>query len=130
MGSPGWVLLTHNQENKPIALFKDAKSESVVSIPLVLDERMFSDTILRVVKIGKEEYVVYDVDYWNGNSVFELWNYQTRIEKVNAMLELFHSPVLTALIRIEDAPIGTLVRGYECYDENPGSMGVFLPANT
>lgn len=91
---------------------------------------MFSDTILRVVKIGKEEYVVYDVDYWNGKSVFEIWNYQTRMQKVNEMLELFHSPVLTALIPVEDAPIGTLVRGYECYDDNPGSMGVFLPAST
>jgi hypothetical protein len=129
-GIPGWILLTHNQESKPIALFKDAKSESVVSIPLVVDERMCSDTILRVVKIGKQEYVVYDVDYWNGKSVFEIWNYETRLQHVTDMLDMFHSPLLSALIPIDNVPFGTLVRGYECYDDQPGSMGVFLPANT
>lgn len=128
MGVPGWILLTHNQENKPVALFKDSR-EQITQIPMVMDERLFSDTILRVVKIGKSEYVVYDMDYLNGQSVFEKWNYQTRIDKVAEILEFFHHPDLSALMLPEDAPYGTSLRGYECYDDQPGSMGVFLPAD-
>lgn len=128
MGVPGWILLTHNQENKPVALFKDSR-EQITQIPMVMDERLFSDTILRVVKIGKSEYVVYDMDYLNGQSVFEKWNYQTRIEKLAEILEFFHHPDLSALMLPEDAPHGTTLRGYECYDDQPGSMGVFLPVD-
>jgi len=40
-------------------------------------------------------------------------------------LRLFHQPVFTALFTIEDAPVGTLTRGYEYYDDVPGSIGVF-----
>ena len=128
MGVPGWILLTHNQENKPVALFKDSR-EHTTQIPMVMDERLFSDTVLRVVKIGKSEYVVYDMDYLNGQSVFEKWNYQTRIEKLAEILEFFHHPDLSALMLPEDAPYGTTLRGYECYDDQPGSMGVFLPVD-
>lgn len=128
MGIPGWILLTHNEENKPIAIFKDNR-EQVTQIPIVMDERIFSDTILRVVKIGKSEYVVYDIDYLNGKDVFGIWNYQKRIGKVAEILEFFHYPDLSALMLPEDAPYGTSLRGYECYDDQPGSMGVFLPAD-
>lgn len=124
MGNPGWVLLTHNEDKKPIALFNETP------IPLVMDERLFSDTVLRVVKIGKDQYVVYDIDYLNGKSVFDIWNYQTRSQKIKDILEVFHSPDLSALISVDDVPHGTIVRGYEHYDDQPGSMGVFLPVNT
>lgn len=128
MGIPGWILLTHNQENKPVAIFKDNR-EQVTQIPIVMDERLFSDTILRVVKIGKQEYVVYDIDYLNGKEVFSVWNYQKRIDKISEILEFFHYPDLSALMLPEDVPHGTSLRGYECYDDKPGSMGVFLPTD-
>lgn len=128
MGIPGWILLTHNEDNKPVAIFRDNTNTTV--IPIVIDERVCSDTVLRVVKIGKQEYVVYDVEYLNGKNVFELWNYRTRIDKVADILTFFHSPDLSALMLPEDAPYGTTLRGYEHYDEQPGSMGVFLPIDT
>ena len=128
MGIPGWILLTHNQDNKPIAIFKDNR-EQVTQIPIVMDERLFSDTILRVVKIGKQEYVVYDIDYLNGKNVFEIWNYHKRIDKAAEILEFFHYPDLSALMLPEDVPHGTTLRGYDWYDDQPASMGVFLPAD-
>ena len=128
MGVPGWILLTHSQESKPIALFSDGKE--VVTLPIVMDERLCSDTILRVIKIAKDQYVVCDIDYLNGRSVFEIWNYETRAQKIKDILDLFHFPDFTALIPIDNVPIGTLVRGHEYYDDQPGSMGVFLPATT
>jgi hypothetical protein len=129
MGVPGWILLTHNEEGKPVALFKDSR-DTVTSIPMIIDERICSDTIFRVVQIAKQQYVVYDIEYLNGIYVFEKWNYQTRSEKIQELLELFHHTDLSAMFTIENAPHGTTIRGYEYYDDNPGTMGVFLPINT
>ncbi len=95
-----------------------------------MDERICSDTVLRVIKIAKDQYVVCDLEYMNGRYVFEMWNYETRAQKIRDILELFHFPDFTALISMESVPIGTLVRGHEYYDDQPGSMGVFLPATT
>lgn len=124
MGIPGSILLTHSEDGKPVAFFKDTP------ISIVIDERVCSDTVLRAVMIGKDEYVVYDIDYLNGRNVFDIWNYQTRIDKVAEILEFFHSPDLSALMLPEDAPHGTTLRGYEYYDDQPGTMGVFLPIDT
>jgi hypothetical protein len=41
---------------------------------------------------------------------------------------MFHHPDLTALILPEDAPAGAVLRGYEYYDDQPGTLGAFLPA--
>jgi hypothetical protein len=35
---------------------------------------------------------------------------------------------LVALVDVDDAPVGELIRGTECYDDQPGTLGVFLPA--
>ena len=129
MGVPGWILLTHSNEGKPVALFKDSR-DTVTQIPMIIDERLCSDTIFRVVQIAKAQYVVYDIEYLNGIYVFEKWNYQTRSEKIQELLELFHHTDLSAMFTVEDAPYGTTIRGYEHYDDVPGSMGVFLPVNT
>jgi hypothetical protein len=50
-----------------------------------------------------------------------------RQEKIAVLLELFHFPDLVALITIADAPVGTHIRGYEQYDGNPGTIGVYIP---
>ena len=95
---------------------------------MILDERVFSDTVLRVVRLPKDVFIVYDVKTLNGTHVFETLNYEQRQEKLGALLDLFHHPELSALILPEDAPAGTLLRGYEYYDDQPGTLGAFLPA--
>lgn len=129
MGLPGWILLTHNEEGKPVALFKDTQNQPI-SISMVMDERICSDTVLRVVKIGKEEYVVYDIEYFNGRPLFDIWNYERRYQTVVDILDNFHCTDLCALIPVENVQYGTTIRGYECYDDQPGTMGVFLPVDT
>lgn len=72
-------------------------------------------------------YVAYDIRWLNGKNLFETLNYQQRKEKLEELLGLFHSPEFTALVTVENAPVGTTIRGYEHYDDKPGTLGVFLP---
>lgn len=126
-GNPGWLLLTHSNEGEPLALFTD-RSEKITAIHLVLDERLFSDTVFRVVRIGPSRFIVYDIRYLNGLNVFEKYNYEYRKNLMAELLDEFHQRDLVALEFPEDIPEqGYLLRGYEHYDDQPGSLGVFLP---
>jgi hypothetical protein len=126
-GRTGWILLSQDSEGTAQCLFVD-KSEKPESLSIILDERVFSDTVMRVVRISKDVFLVYDLKTLNGVSVFETQNYERRQETLRGILEMFHHPDLTALVLPEDAPAGTILRGYEYYDDQPGTLGAFLPA--
>ena len=126
-GSPGWILLTHNAQGQAEALFVD-QNEKATPLSLVMDERMFSDTVLRVTRLAADRYIVCDIRWLNGKNLFETLNYKERRSKIAELLDAFHFPDLTALILPEDVPENTPIRGWEVYDDIPGSMGVFLPA--
>lgn len=126
-GSPGWLLLTHNEHGDPVALFVD-KQDRIEVLYLVMDERLFSDTVLRVVRLGPWQYVVYDLAVFNGQPYTETRTYSERQTKLRELLEAFHFPDLIALRLPEDVPEwDTPVRGYEYYDDAPGTLGVFCP---
>ena len=127
-GIPGWIFLTHDNEGNANAHFSDAKGDRVESIPLVMDERLCSDTIFRVVRLAPKNYVVYDLLALNGVRVHDVLNFSQRQERIAELLELFHHPDLTSLVTINDAPVGAHIRGYEQYDNIPGSIGVYIPA--
>lgn len=129
VGTPGWIYLTHNERSEPTALFIDAV-ETVTPVPLILDERLFSDTVLRVTRLSKDVYVVCDLRYLNGLCVFETMSYTQRQERIATLLELFHHPDLTALIGYDGVPANTSIRGWETYDIVPGTLGVFIPTDT
>jgi hypothetical protein len=126
-GSPGWILLTHNSEGHPEALFVD-QNEKTTLLSLVMDERLFSDTVLRVTRLAADMYVVCDIRWLNGKNLFETLAYKERRRKITELLDAFHFPDLTALVALEDVPETIPIRGWEFYDDLPGSMGVFLPA--
>jgi hypothetical protein len=127
VGTPGWLYLTHNEHGDPIAMFVD-KQERVDLVYLVMDERMFSDTLIRVVKLGPWRYVAYDLPVLNGAHIHETRSYRQRQETLRNLLDLFHFPDLIAVELPEDLPLwDTPVRGYEHYDEAPGTLGVFCP---
>ena len=109
------------------ALFVD-KSEKPETLSVILDERVFSDTVIRAVRLSKDVFLVYDLKTLNGVSVFETQNYERRQETLRGILEMFHHPDLVAFVLPEDAPAGTVLRGYEYYDDKPGTLGAFLPA--
>jgi hypothetical protein len=127
VGTPGWLFLTHNESKDPVALFADTR-DHLDMVYLVMDERVFSDTLLRVVKLGPWRYVVYDIAVLNGKPIHETASYVARQTTLASLLEAFHFPDLIALeTPAEVALWDTPVRGYEHYDDAPGTVGVFCP---
>ena len=126
-GTPGWLLLSHSEEGDPIALFID-KSEKATPLPIVIDERMCSDTVIRVTQLKSDVFVACDIRWLNGICVYEKLSYDARQALLTDLVEAFHQPDLAALLLYDEAPVDALVRGWEWYDDDPGTMGVFLPA--
>ena len=126
-GTPGWILLTHDEEERARALFVDFH-ENVTSLSIILDERICCDTVLRAIRLSPTMYVVNDIRTFNGKNVHETLCFEDRQQMVTTLLELFHHSDLVALIPVDDVPDGTPIRGTEYYDNQPGSIGVFLPA--
>lgn len=129
-GVPGWILLSHDADGRAQGLFADAKGQRQEPIRIVLDERMCCDTVLRVVKLSKDIFVVADILWLNGIQVHGKMAFASRQDLIANLLDTFHVPDFAALIGVNDIPVGTIVRGYEHYDENPGTLGVFLPTTT
>ena len=127
-GLPSWLLLTHDSKGAPEALLVDGQ-ERVESLRLVLDERLFSDTVMRVVRLSPNMLVAYDLVTLNGSNFHATHTYAQRRERIRELLDLFHYPDLVSLIPVEDVPEGTPLRGYEYYDDKPGSLGTFLPVD-
>jgi hypothetical protein len=125
VGNPGWLLLTH-EDNRAVAWFVDQR-DTPVSLPIVMDERLFSDTVIRVVQLKPSVFLVCDIRYLNGINVYEKLSYQSRRVLVESLLQECHHPDLTALLTYDEMPEDASVRGYEQYDNEPGTMGVFLP---
>jgi hypothetical protein len=104
-------------------MWTDGKTEE--RLPIVMDERLCFDTILRGVRLGPTQIVVYDIWTVNGECVHNKVSFRKRQDILAALLAEFHRPDLTALTTIGDAPVNALIRGYESYDDMPGTMGVF-----
>jgi hypothetical protein len=125
-GLPGWLLLTQRPStSEAVALSIDEKGGHQEELKLVMDERMCCDTIFRTTRLSNDVFVINDVWAINGLVVHPTSTWTQRQEWIAECLRLFHQPDLTALFTLEDAPVGTLVRGYEYYDDVPGSIGVF-----
>jgi len=119
--------MTHTAEGHAYAYFTDAKGDRPQNLALVMDERVCCDTILRVVRLDPRQYIVYDILVLNGVRIHDSLTFAQRQERIAEILELFHAPDLAALMTVADAPVGTHVRGYEQYDGEPGTIGVYLP---
>jgi hypothetical protein len=121
------MVLTREPNGKCVSLFVD-HSDTVTPVQVVMDERMFSDTVLRVTQVGANIFLVCDIRWLNGKNLFETLPYSKRRIVLDELLGLVHAPALTALLTYDEVPVLTPVRGWETYDETPGSLGVFLPA--
>lgn len=93
-----------------------------------MDERLCSDTVIRVIQLKPGVLLACDIRWLNGICVYEKLPYSARQDLLTNLVEAFHQPDLTALLTYEEVPPTTLVRGWEHYDDEPGSLGVFLPA--
>ena len=125
MGNPGWILLTH-EDNQPVAWFVDQR-DTPVPLSIVLDERLFSDTVIRVIQLKPSVFLACDIRYLNGLNVYEKLSYESRRTLLESLLQECHHPDLTALLTYSEMPDDASIRGWEYYDTEPGTMGVFLP---
>jgi hypothetical protein len=126
-GSPGWMVLTHEADGTCVALSVD-RSDTVTPVPIVMDERMYSDTVIRVTQLSPGVFVACDLRWLNGTNLMETHSYSKRRAVLDELLGMLHVPVLTALLTLDEVPALTPIRGWETYDESPGTLGVFLPA--
>jgi hypothetical protein len=125
VGNPGWILLSH-EDNQPVAWFVDHR-DTPVALPIVLDERLFSDTVIRVIQLKPSVFLACDIRYLNGLNVYEKLPYESRRTLLESLLYECHHPDLTALLTYAEMPDDASIRGWEHYDTEPGTMGVFLP---
>ena len=122
------LYLTHSEHGDPQILFVDGK-ESITVLHCVFDERLFSDTAFRAVRLTPFRYIVYDIRGLNGRDFHTTHTYAERCQRIRDLLDTFHSPDLVALETVDQIPEWEFpIRGQDCYDDVPGSMGVFLPA--
>jgi hypothetical protein len=126
VGNPGWILLSH-EDNQPVAWFVDHR-DTPVPLSIVLDERLFSDTVIRVIQLKPAVFLACDIRYLNGLNVYEKLSYESRRTLLESLLQECHHPDLTALLTYAEIPDDASIRGWEYYDTEPGTMGVFLPA--
>lgn len=126
-GTPGWLLFSHDAEGQAVSLFVD-NNDVVTPTCVVLDERLFSDSVFRAIRLAPAMFIACDIRYLNGKNLFETMCFEDRKKKLEQLLDLFHLPDFTAFLSVDDVPIGTPLRGHEYYDDKPGTVGVFLPA--
>lgn len=94
-----------------------------------MDERLFSDSVFRVIRLKPRLFVACDIRWLNGRNIFETKSYAQRVELLGELLDECHVPDFTALCLPEQAPHGIPIRGHEYYADTPGSIGVFLPVD-
>jgi len=122
------MMLTHDEQSQPVAYFID-KNDRASVVPIVMDERVFSDTVLRVTQLSPTVFLVCDLRYLNGVCVFDTLSYSERQAKIETIIEMFHSPDLVALLTPDEMSLDIPIRGWETYDDMPGTLGVFLPVD-
>jgi len=123
---PGWIILSHNNDGEAQCIFTDMKETKQENVPVIIDERLCSDTIFRAVKLSRDIFLIVDIYYLNGSFLHGRKNFEERKQIISELLDLFHTTDLAAFFSIDDVPVGTPIRGYEYYDILPGSIGIFV----
>ena len=124
-GAPGWLWLTRNPI--PVAYWIPRQDSAVPEpIHIVMDERCFEDTLLRVERTRTHIYIA-DVYMWNGMSLYSSTTFEQRQTYCANLLALYTScPAFEtyALLSRADVPE---CRGYEHFVQEKGAKGVFVP---
>jgi hypothetical protein len=122
-GKPGWILFTHDN-NIPVCVW--ITPQECYTVPCSADFRVCNDTLLRVERLNKNEFVVADIWLYNSNCIFSCSTFQQRYEWLKEwMCEfVYHFPGVIKLVHKSDL-VNPQVRGYEAYTEDIGSKGYY-----
>jgi hypothetical protein len=125
----GWIILIYEGEI-PKAFWISQNLKEIKELTIALDERLFGDTILRAERITghEDKYVISDIFMYASTNVFRITNFEQRETFIKKILNKFYKPIkgLTEFYTKKDSfPI----KGYEYYDNKPGSFGIFNESN-
>jgi hypothetical protein len=127
-GVPGWLCLTRDTATSvPVALWVPRKTDPQPQVfRIVMDERCFEDSILRVEYTPTHLYIA-DVWMWNGIKLFSRTSFAWRQTFLRQVLSCMHTPCpgfeSRAVELRSDAMAG--IRGYEHYTDRIGETGLF-----
>jgi hypothetical protein len=124
IGTSGWIVLSH-ENMKPTCTW--VTNKECYSISAVLDERLFGDTIFRAEQIDATTYILSDIWLYNSNCIFACSTFQQRYDWLEVILTQFHKtiPGLSIFLHKRWISADMPIRGYEVYDDIPGSRGWF-----
>ena len=123
-GISGWICMTYDE--KPICLW--ITNQDSFEIPICMDERIFGDTFLKAEKIGNK-YIIADLFLLNSNCIFKCTNYQQRSDLIEKIWDKFYTPIKGFPELIPKSKFdfsGTKLKGYELYNQDIGSKGIFV----
>lgn len=122
-GILGWIVLSH-ENNIPVCTWITARE--CYTIPVCLDERLFSDTIFRAEKLGNT-FILSDVWIYNGTCVFALTSFKQRYDWIQQMLARFHKTAKGLVRMMHKSEVTDMkLRGYEVYTHEEGAHGCFI----
>ena len=123
-GQSGWLLLQRNPEPQAHWIVRSQLSHE--SVPFVIDERCFDDTIFRVEK-HKDVLYLADVFCWQGTPVWTTLTFLERQEILKEFLAICYTPCRLfewkQLKLRSDCP--GPYKGLECFSNEPGDVGTF-----
>lgn len=127
-GIPGWLCLTRDPASSaPVALWVPRRVDPKPQVfRVVIDERCFEDSILRVEYTSTHLYVA-DVWMWNGIKMFNRTSFAWRQAYLKDMLSVMYTSCPGFESRaVELRGEGMCdIRGYEYYTDRIGETGLF-----
>ena len=127
-GIPGWLCLTRDPATSaPVALWVPRRVDPKPQVfRIVMDQRCFEDSILRVEYTSTHLYVA-DVWMWNGIKMFNRTSFAWRQTYLRDMLPVMYTPCPGFESRAVELRSEAMadIRGYEYYTERIGETGLF-----
>ena len=127
-GIPGWLCLTRDPATSvPVALWVPRRPDPKPQVfRIVMDERCFEDSILRVEYTSTHLYIA-DVWMWNGVKIFSRTSFAWRQAYLKEMLSVMYTPCPGFESRAVELRHEAMedIRGYEYYTDRIGETGLF-----
>ena len=127
-GVPGWLCLTRDPTNSaPLAIWVPRRVDPKAQVfRIVMDERCFEDSILRVEYTPTHLYIA-DVWMWNGVKIFNRTSFAWRQTYLRDMLPTMYTSCPGFESRAVELRGDTIadIRGYEYYTDRIGETGLF-----
>lgn len=130
-GVPGWLCLTRDESSKPVSLWVPRREDAQPQIlRLVMDERCYEDTILRVEYTPTHVFIA-DAWLWNGTPLFQTTTFSFRQAFLRSVIHTVYTPCTSfesrrLSLREENT---TSTRGFEYYTDSRGEKGIYSDTN-